>query len=117
MFPFSNNLMWPYPEKSVTGNYENKVFNYRLSRARQPVECPFGIIASRFRVFRKPFEIKVDSVDNVVKAGCVLHNYLRNNQILECEVDDAQLLPCTHTESQKPAQLCPAWAAFQKLCR
>jgi hypothetical protein len=30
----SNNLMRPYPKKSVTGKYENKVFNYRLSRAR-----------------------------------------------------------------------------------
>jgi hypothetical protein len=28
-FPLSNNLMRPYPKKSVTGNYENKVFNYR----------------------------------------------------------------------------------------
>jgi hypothetical protein len=48
-------------EKSVTGNYESKVFNYRLLRARQPVECTFGILALPFRVFRKPFEIKVDS--------------------------------------------------------
>ena len=106
-FPLSNNLMRPYPKRSVTGNYENKVFNYRLSRARQPVECTFGILASRFRVFRKPFEIKVDSVDSVLKAGCVLHNYLRNNQIFESSVDDDieempenQLLPCTHTNSR-----------------
>jgi len=55
----------------------------------------------------KPFEIKVDSVDNVVKVGCVLHNYLRNNQILESNVDDDieeipenRLLPCTHTNSR-----------------
>ncbi|XP_072378952.1 uncharacterized protein [Diabrotica undecimpunctata] len=54
-----------------------KIFNYRLSRARQCVECAFGILASRFRVFRKPFEIKVESVVNVTKAACVLHNYLR----------------------------------------
>jgi hypothetical protein len=45
-------------------------------------------VASRFRIFRKPFEIKVDSVDNVVKAVCVLHNYLRSNEILEGNVDD-----------------------------
>jgi hypothetical protein len=36
-FPLSNNLVRPYPRKSVTGNYKNKIFNYRLSRARQPV--------------------------------------------------------------------------------
>ena len=44
-FPLSNNSVRPYPKKSVTGNYENKVFNYRLSRAWQPVECTFGILA------------------------------------------------------------------------
>ncbi|XP_071051164.1 uncharacterized protein [Onthophagus taurus] len=76
-FPLLENLMRPYPKRKVTANYENKVFNYRLSRARQTVECAFGILAGRFHVFRKPFEIKLASVDNVVKAACVLHNYLR----------------------------------------
>jgi hypothetical protein len=64
-------------------------------------------VASRFRIFSKPFEIKVDSVDNDVKAVCVLNNYLRNNQILEGNVDDDveempgnQLLPCTHTNNR-----------------
>jgi hypothetical protein len=80
-FPLSKYLMGPYPKKTVTGKYENKLLNYRLSRARQHVECTFGILASRFRILRKPFEIKFDSVYRVVKAGCVLHNYLRNNQI------------------------------------
>jgi len=87
-------------EKSVVGNMKNKIFNYRLSRARQTVECTFGILASRFRVFRKPFEIKVESVDNVVKAACVLHNYLRkemsiSNNITDeiGEMPDTQLLP------------------------
>jgi hypothetical protein len=51
-FPLSDNLTRPYPEKSVTRNYGNKVFNYRLSRARQPVECNFGKLATRFCVFR-----------------------------------------------------------------
>ena len=53
------------------------------------------------------FLIKVGSVDNVVKAGCVLHNYLRNNQIPESNVDDDieempenHLLPSTHTNSR-----------------
>lgn len=73
-FPLSENLMRSYLKRNVTGNIENKMFNYRLSRARQIVECTFGILAFRFRVFQKPFEIKV------VKAACVLHNYLRNEK-------------------------------------
>lgn len=92
-FPLSENLMRPYPKRSVTDNFENKVFNYRLSRARQTVECAFGILASRFRVFRTPFEIKVESVINVVKAACVLHNYLRKHSLRQNEEEDNEDMP------------------------
>jgi hypothetical protein len=94
-------------ENVVTGNDENIVFNYRLSLARQRVEYTFGISASRFRFFRKPFEIKFDSAGSVVKAGFVLHNYLTNNHVLQSNVDGDieempknQLLLCTHTNSR-----------------
>lgn len=79
--PLYENIMWPYPKISIADNFQNKVFSYKLSRARSTVECTFGILASRFRVFRRPFESKIESVDNVVKAACVLHNYLRNETI------------------------------------
>lgn len=99
-FPLMENLMRPYPKRVVTGNYENKIFNYRLSRARQTVECAFGILASRFRVFRRPFENKVDSVVEIVKAACILHNYLRCKTISSKRTDGTseekpqhQLLP------------------------
>lgn len=97
-FPLSENLMRPYPKRSAD-TYENKVFNYRLSRARQTVECAFGILASRFRIFRAPFEIKVGTVVGVVKAACVLHNYLRHHPLAlsdDCndeEMPQDQLLP------------------------
>lgn len=81
-FPLMLNVMRPYPGRSVMESNEKKVFNYRLSRARQTVECAFGILASRFRVFQRPFEIKVASVVDVVKAACVLHNYLRRNAVI-----------------------------------
>jgi len=37
--PLSENLMRPYPKRSVSGNIENTIFNYRLSRARQTLGC------------------------------------------------------------------------------
>lgn len=57
------------------------------------VECSFGILVSSFRVFRAPFEIKVDSVVNVVKAACVLHNYLRNSTAQISEDDTKEDMP------------------------
>jgi len=55
-----------------------RVFNYRLSRARRIVENAFGILAWRFRIFLRPIELKVDTVDNVVLAACSLHNWLQS---------------------------------------
>lgn len=56
-FPLTENFMRPYPRRSVIGNYNTKVFHYRLSRARQCAECAFGTLALRFRVFKKAFEV------------------------------------------------------------
>lgn len=80
-FPLLPNLMRPYPRVKVTDNFPNKVFNYRLSRGRQTVECAFGILSARFRVYKRPFECKLQTVDCVVKATAVLHNYLRTNVV------------------------------------
>lgn len=80
-FPLMPNLMRPYPKARVTGNYRNKVFNYRLSRGRQTVESAFGILAARFRVYKRPFECKLATIDKIVLATIVLHNYLRTDSI------------------------------------
>lgn len=96
------NLMRPYPRKKVTNNYQNKVFNYRLSRARQTVECAFGILASRFHVFQRPFEIKVTTVVDVVKAACALHNYLRRNASVSCENEEDEEIESLPTEQLIP---------------
>lgn len=53
--------MRPYPARSVSNSYEDKVFNYRLSRANHIMECCFGILTSRSRFFRSPFECKVST--------------------------------------------------------
>ena len=80
-FPCLHNLLRPYPR------YDNKtlakpeaIFNYRLCRARMPVECAFGILAQRFRIFNRRIPLCTDNADTVVKAATVLHNYLREDK-------------------------------------
>ena len=67
--------MRPYPGKHLT--LQQHVFNYRLLRVRRIVESAFGILVSRFRVFRRPLLVIPEVVDAVVKACTVLHNFFR----------------------------------------
>ena len=78
-FPLQRHLMRPFPGSSLVNN-ERKIFNYRLSRARRTVENAFGIMSSRFRVFRRPLLILPMHADSVVKACTVLHNFLLRDE-------------------------------------
>ena len=69
------NLLRPFPGRNHTP--EKRVFNYRLSRARPVVECPFGILASRWRTYRRVIATSPQVAEVCVKATCVLHNFLR----------------------------------------
>lgn len=106
-FPLLKHLMRPYPKCRVTANDRNKVFNYRLSRARQTVECAFGILSSRFRVFKRPFECKLQSVDRIVSATCILHNYLRTENIMASDLggEEEDFEPLSTNQLLSPAPI------------
>lgn len=81
-FPLKENIMKPFAFRNQ--GIKERVFNYRLSRARRVVENTFGIIAARFRILRRPIELNVPKTICVVQAICALHNYLltRNSRRL-----------------------------------
>ena len=70
--------MKPYSQRSLTS--EQRVFIYRLSRARRVVENAFGILANRFRVFMTPMNLSPEKVETITLACCA-HNLLRNKAI------------------------------------
>lgn len=69
--------MKPFGGPNLT--FDEKVYNYRLSRARRIVENVFGILVSRFRLFERPIPPPPNSVDKIVLAACVLDNFLRDH--------------------------------------
>nr|XP_022907522.1 protein ALP1-like [Onthophagus taurus] len=75
-FPLLPNLMKPYPRKKL--NPDERIFNYRQSRARRIVENAFGIMSSRFGVFKTDISLSVDKVDCIVLACCASYNFLRD---------------------------------------
>lgn len=75
-FPLKTYLLKPF-SRNCALSYEQKVFNYRLSRARRISENAFGILAAKFRIFEKPIPLSPEKVDKIILACCSLHNWLR----------------------------------------
>ncbi|KAF0713191.1 protein ALP1-like [Aphis craccivora] len=91
-FPLQKNLMRPYPGNELTNNEDKKIFNLRLSRARNTSEDAFGILSKRFGVYQRRLEVKPKYVNKIVLATCVLHNFLKTNSMTilsEVMEDDA----------------------------
>ena len=74
-FALASNLMKPFPTRKLSAT--QRIFNYRISHARRTVENAFGILATRFRLFRREIDMEPTGVTEVVLAAVALHNYLR----------------------------------------
>ena len=92
-FPLRHYMMKPYPQRGL--RRDERIFNYRHSRARRTVENAFGILANRFRVFHTPMCLRPDNAEAVVMGACVLHNMLCNRKIETQHLGDHED-PVTH---------------------
>jgi hypothetical protein len=75
-FPLHKHVLKPFSQRDV--NHHRRLYNYRVSRARNIVENTFGLIASRFRILHTSIGIRVDKIIHVL-AMCALHNLLRRS--------------------------------------
>ncbi|XP_055020896.1 uncharacterized protein LOC129412060 [Boleophthalmus pectinirostris] len=97
-YPLRADLMKPYPLRNL--NQNQRIYNYRLSRARRVVENAFGILANRFRVFRTTICLDPDKVVTILFACLCLHNFLRHHSAdayvppgyIDCEDANHQLM-------------------------
>ncbi|KAJ8939902.1 hypothetical protein NQ318_023243, partial [Aromia moschata] len=78
-FALTENMMKPYAGTHNKGSRE-RVFNYRLSRARSIVENVFGIMSAVFRVLRKPILLQPDKATNIAMTCALLHNFLKRSK-------------------------------------
>ncbi|RXN04065.1 nuclease HARBI1 [Labeo rohita] len=67
-FPLRRDLMRPFPGQKLSSR--QRIFNYRLSRARLIVENAFGILTAQWCMYRGVIEISPANVDACVKATC-----------------------------------------------
>ena len=67
-------LMKPYPHRCMT--IKQRIYNYRLSRARRVVENAFGILVHCFRCMLTTMQQHPHRVQSIVMACCIMHNLL-----------------------------------------
>lgn len=76
-FPLHTNLMRPFGGTHL--DITKRIFNYRLTRARRYVQCAFGILTNKWRIFHRPLNVSNDFAIKIVKACVILHNFVRRN--------------------------------------
>ena len=101
-----------------------RIYSYRLSRARRVVENAFGILSHRFRCYLTTMHQHPDNIILVIMCACVLHNlilirYPHANSCVDSEYPDTHdqipggwrtdghlqgLLPLTANHIQKDAK-------------
>ncbi|KAK3920483.1 Protein ALP1-like [Frankliniella fusca] len=77
-FPLKKYRMRPYPGR-MQGNLPDvqRIFNYRLSRARRVSENAFGILAIRWQVLNSSLVCSAEKAEDIIKALVCLQISLR----------------------------------------
>lgn len=99
-FALNEYTMKPFEGCPESGSKE-RIFNYRLSRARRVVENSFGILSAIFRVLRKPMLLEPHTATKVVLANIYLYNYIRKNvsninippELFDRELENGEFIP------------------------
>ena len=74
-FGIGNRLMNPFSIRNM--EYHERIFNYRLSRARRVVENAFGILANKFRVLLRTMAQTPVTCRKIITSCVILHNLFR----------------------------------------
>lgn len=87
------------PHSTKRLKIEERVFNYRLSRARRCVENAFGILANRFGILLTTMQHRPATVRLITMTCCILHNLMRiryprlQNNVADREANNGNLVP------------------------
>lgn len=88
-----------YPTQYVSE--EQRIYNYRHSRARRVIENAFGISSVRWRIFQTLIRGAVNNVEQYTLACLALHDYVRLTEsayyspgFVDIEDNDGNIIPC-----------------------
>lgn len=98
-FPLRTWLMKPFSRRNLSN--PERIYNYRLSRARRTAENAFGILGNRFGCLLTTLRQRPKTVESIVLACICLHNLMRlslrypalQNAVVDQEDDQHEVVP------------------------
>ncbi|XP_033212149.1 uncharacterized protein LOC117169752 [Belonocnema kinseyi] len=92
IFPVNHYSMPPHPRRRPLARRE-RIFNHRLSRARNCIEDAFGILTGGWRILHTALSFKLNKSIAIVQALICLHNFILDDELPRKDVDRQYLRP------------------------
>ncbi|GMF18388.1 unnamed protein product [Phytophthora fragariaefolia] len=84
-YGLTTEVMTPY--RGVRPQNYKELYNLRHAQARNVIERTFGVLKRRFPILKQPPEYSVETQAKIVRACCVLHNFIRIQKDLPDDPD------------------------------
>lgn len=81
------NILKPY---KILQTDKQRIFNYRLSRARRVIENSFGLLSFKWRIFKSTIKADTSLVESIIESCVCLHNWLqgKNSNYITADLVD-----------------------------
>jgi DDE superfamily endonuclease len=77
-FTLTNKMLVPFsgPQRS---HQHKRVYNYFLSQLRIRIEMAFGLMTTKWRIFRRPLDTTLEKTKKIIVVTMILHNFVLMN--------------------------------------
>ena len=66
---------------------DNQTYNFHLSQLRIRVEMAFGLLTTKWQIFRTPIGVHLNCLTDICGAAARLHNFVIDNEGRSCSKD------------------------------
>lgn len=79
-FPLKKYSLKPYVRTRMM-SVEQRIFNIRLSHARKIIECAFGVLCKRWRIFECALDFNLRTSEIIIMSAICLHNFIITDEL------------------------------------
>ena len=78
----TESLLTPYAGAEQRNESVKDTYNFYLSQLRIRIEMSFGLLTNKWRILRRPLQVKLKNTGKVFMCLCRLHNYCIDENLL-----------------------------------